>query len=75
VYALLEHGGDFAAAATALRLQGYGQSSDESGVDLSLLIPCPITTSVAQANSYPDPGPLPADLLRIPGFVSEVMDH
>ncbi|MDO8944993.1 MAG: bifunctional DNA primase/polymerase [Desulfobacterales bacterium] len=23
----------------------------------------------------PDPGPLPWDLLRIPGFVSEVMDH
>jgi len=23
----------------------------------------------------PDPGPLPADLLRIPGFVSEVMDY
>jgi hypothetical protein len=75
VYALLEHGGDFAAAATALRLQGYGQTPDESGVDLTHLLPGPITVPVAQSSAYPDPGPLPAELLRIPGFVSEVMDH
>jgi hypothetical protein len=27
------------------------------------------------APALPDPGPLPEDLLRVPGFVSEVMDH
>jgi hypothetical protein len=75
VYALLEHGGDFAAAATALRLQGYGQTPDESGVDLSHLIPGLCPAPATQASAYPDPGPLPAELLRIPGFVSEVMDH
>ena len=75
VYALLEHGGDFAAAATALRLRGYGQTSDDSGVDLSHLIPGPSTAPATQSSAYPDPGPLPAELLRIPGFVSEVMDH
>lgn len=75
VYALLEHGGDFAAAATALRLQGYGQTADDSGVDLTQLIPAPVPTASPQSSAYPDPGPLPAELLRIPGFVSEVMDH
>jgi len=27
------------------------------------------------APALPDPGPLPEELLRVPGFVSEVMDH
>lgn len=75
VYALLEHGGDFAAAATALRLQGYGQTADNSSVDLSRLMPSPVLVPSPQSSAHPDPGPLPAELLRIPGFVSEVMDH
>jgi Bifunctional DNA primase/polymerase, N-terminal/Primase C terminal 1 (PriCT-1) len=32
-------------------------------------------TSVEAAPSLPDPGPLPDELLRVPGFVSEVMDY
>ena len=36
VYALLEHGGDFVAAATALRAEGFGgETCDDAGVDLS----------------------------------------
>ena len=27
------------------------------------------------AGEHPDPGPIPDELLRVPGFVSEVMDH
>lgn len=75
VYALLEHAGDFAAAATALRTEGYGQPTGDDDVDLSHLVcnghPRPASTQSA----YPDPGPVPDSLLRVPGFVSEVMDH
>lgn len=75
VYALLEHGGDFAAAATALRHDGYGEPAGGTDVDLSQLVPSgPAHPSIAPS-AYPDPGPLPAELLRIPGFVSEVIDH
>ena len=60
VYALLNHGGDFAQAAAALRREGFG------------------ATPAIDANppEIPaDPGLLPAELLRVPGFVSEVMDY
>lgn len=77
VLTLLEHGGDFAAAAAALRAQGYG-GADESNmdVDLSRLV-CNGTHHPAPASSpaHPDPGSMPAELFRVPGFVSEVMDH
>lgn len=38
VYALLEHHGDFTAAASSLGAQGYGQSRPVQGVDLSAFI-------------------------------------
>src|SRR5690606_25763319 len=38
VFALLEHGGDFGAAAAALRTQGFGQDADDGDVDLSHLM-------------------------------------
>jgi hypothetical protein len=75
VFALLEHGGDFAAAAAALRAQGYGGDDDACGVDLSRLIPDGATHTMPAPTRYPDPGPLPAEIFRVPGFVSEVMDH
>jgi hypothetical protein len=69
----LEHGGDFEQAARALRNLGFGGE--------------PISTVVLEAKERPefsiesfrmsspdDPGPLPKELLRIPGFVFEVMD-
>ncbi len=73
LYTWLEHGGDFEQAARALRNLGFGGE--------------PISTVVLEAKERPeffiesfrmsspdDPGPLPKELLRIPGFVSEVMD-
>jgi hypothetical protein len=73
LYTWLEHGGDFEQAARALRNLGFGGE--------------PISTVVPEAKERPefsiesfrmsspdDPGPLPKELLRIPGFVSEVMD-
>ncbi|HON68740.1 MAG TPA: bifunctional DNA primase/polymerase, partial [Phycisphaerae bacterium] len=76
VYALLEHGGDFPAAAAALRASGYGSDADAGDVDLShfLCRGAPVPTTPA-APEHPDPGPMPPEFYRVPGFISEVMDH
>ncbi len=71
VYALLEHGGDFSTAASTLRSEGYGELPIQ---------PTPASLSIAEtcqpaAPTCEDPGPVPEHLLRIPGFVAEVMDH
>ncbi|MCK6486404.1 MAG: bifunctional DNA primase/polymerase [Gemmatimonadaceae bacterium] len=77
VYALLEHDGDFAAAAIALRSQGFGDNGDapDGGVDLSALTGSDPDLREPTAPPLPDPGPLPDELLRVPGFVGEVMDY
>ena len=77
VYALLEHGGDFASAASTLRSQGFGSDVPaQPDVDLSgLLQSAPDETEADKAEPGPeDPGPIPDELLRVPGFVSEVID-
>jgi len=64
IYALLEHGGDYAEAAGQLRKYGYG--------DQALVA----TTSVEDDEpDPPDPGPIPIELLCVPGFVGQVMDY
>jgi hypothetical protein len=68
VYALLEHRGDFSLAAAALRKEGFGDDG-VNGVDLSGIL-----SSVPAASTL-DPGPLPSEMFRVPGFISEVMDH
>jgi len=56
VYALLEHDGDFAAAASALSAQGYGQAADDTrGVDLSAFI----TERPPSPTNPVEPSPLP----------------
>jgi len=72
VYALLEHGGDFSAAAAALRAEGYGDDDVGESVDISMLL---ARDEPPGAPPLDDPGPFPTELLRIPGFVSDVMDH
>ena len=72
VYAMLEHGGDFQNAASRLRAEGYGDDVIVSDVDMSGFDPP--GDNDGEAGS-PDPGSLPDELLRVPGFVSEVMDH
>jgi hypothetical protein len=72
VYTLLEHNGDFTAAASALRSLGYGQDTSAPDVDISSIV-----AQAAPAEPMAlidDPGPIPDELLRIPGFVGEVMD-
>lgn len=77
VFSLLEHGGDYEAAAKSLRTGGFG--SDE-------LVDAPFSKPriVCGDDDIPapepityldDPGPMPEHMLRIPGFVSEVMDY
>jgi len=77
VYALLDHGGDFAAAALALSAQGYGSvgMAWTGDVDLSAFGSGGPAERDPPAPPVPDPGPLPDDLLRVPGFVGEVMDY
>jgi hypothetical protein len=74
MYALLEHNGDYSTAASALRALDYGQDTPGAGVDISGIV----AQATQQADPPPalvdDPGPVPWGLLRIPGFVSEVMD-
>lgn len=76
VYALLEHAGDFSAAAAKLGDAGYGHAADGPPVDLSALIGrAKVNAGGDPPSSHPDPGPLPMEMYRVPGFVSEVMDH
>src|SRR5690606_9128025 len=71
VYTLLEHAGDFAAAAAALRNEGFGQTGDGEVVDLSRIIgPDPSPPQCDLPPQHPDPGPLPTEMFRVPGFVS-----
>ena len=84
VYAHLEHNGNYASATEALKAQGYGPKDD---VDLSGLLvkfdaPAANSANVTPVSADPvpepainDPGPIPLEMLRIPGFISEVMDH
>jgi hypothetical protein len=74
VYALLEHNGDYSAAASALRAEGYGQDTPATGVDLSGIMAQAAPQEETPAPAVEDPGPVPAELLRVPGFVGELMD-
>jgi len=75
VLAMLEHGGDFEAAARELGQQGYGNDlsmpSANSDVDLSRLITTP---GEPKEPSAIEPGPIPEHLFHVPGFVTQVMN-
>lgn len=101
VYSMLEHHGDFAAAASALRRQGFGgEPEPATGVDLTELerrlrlgdmrqmAGLPLAEIPPAGSSDPqepaagpqeppgpdNPGPIPEEMLRVPGFVSEIID-
>ena len=100
VYTLLNHGGDFEAAARSLGELSYGNhlgllNSCSADISASVQLStasgaCPSdnsggaavgrTTPMSDGRAAPvpdisDPGPMSAEMLRVPGFVSEVMDH
>ncbi len=64
-YALLEHAGDYAAAAKELRRLGFGEQAS----------PQPTEPEREPETPVDDPGPVPVELLRIPGFIGQVMDY
>jgi hypothetical protein len=72
VYALLEHGGDFTAATKRLAKFGFGDDLEDSSVDLSGILDGDEQDDAT--STVPDPGPLPENLLYIPGFIGEVID-
>ena len=77
VYTLLEHNGDYAQAARALGQNGFGEplktQNDADGVDISGIISVESDDDTEQ-NMSADPGPLPKDLLYVPGFVNDLSD-
>ena len=74
-YALLEHGGDCAGAASALARDGYGSApaQDASGIDWGGLLSKapPEPAPPAREPETRDPGELPERLLHVPGFIDE----
>ncbi|MCK6478105.1 MAG: DUF3987 domain-containing protein [Phycisphaerales bacterium] len=74
VYSLLKHDGDFAAAARALRREGFGAEPDSGDVDLSAFKVTPPQAEPPPSTPI-DPGPVPPALLRVPGFIDEVIDY
>ncbi len=81
VYALLEHGGDFTAAAKALLDKGFGRSEDyTSDVDLSGVLKqgvkgAPPEDDDEKHTSVADPGVIPEELLSVPGFINDLMNY
>ncbi len=83
VCAVLEHGGDFEQAARSLRQLGYGGdcvTDNAGGADISAIVQMSTTLDDCPSDNdcsatIADPGPMSAEMLRVPGFVGEVMDH
>lgn len=71
-YTILEHNGDFTAAANALLEQGFGKAAEQPTVDISGLV-SKNSTEEKTENLFPDPGPFPEVLFEIPGFMGEYM--
>ena len=78
VYAILEHNGDFTAAAKALLELGYGRADDPStGVDISGILAETSTGGVdaeEHDGALDDPGVIPESYFEVPGFVSDLMN-
>ena len=71
-YAILEHGGDFTAAANTLLEAGYGKAAEPPKADISGILAAG-TVEQKPENLFPDPGPFPDDLFNVPGFIKEYM--
>ncbi len=71
-YAIMEHGGDFTAAANALLEAGYGKAAEPPKADISGILASG-TVEQKSENLFPDPGPFPDDLFNVPGFIKEYM--
>lgn len=76
VYTLLEHNGDFAAAAAKLLSEGYGAKEDVSDVDLTAILEehSEETTGTKKEPRFKNPGPIPEEYFNVPGFVNEYQE-
>lgn len=72
VFTLLEHGGDYSAAAAALRAEGFG---DDYIAPVSEIGTAQSADNSPAAITQTDPGPIPDALMQVPGFVNQVMQH
>lgn len=80
VFAILECGGDTHEAARRLRSQGYGNSLPaipQFHHSRISTLPQSHTPTLSQSHNSPvtDPGPLPTELLHVPGFVDALTDY
>lgn len=79
VFAMLECNGDFGEAASLLSDHGYGDKGillppeEFPGVDISGYLKKLEVIDVVKEDTF-DPGYIPAERMRIPGFISELMD-
>lgn len=74
VYALLEHAGDYTAAARALLDLGYGKKAEIPQVNLAGILNQNVPKDAPtkpEEKLFPDPGEFPGALLNVPGFISE----
>ncbi len=70
VFALLEHSGDFTAAAAALAARNYGDATrDDADVDLTALLERLVPEEDDEDRDPGNPGRMPARLYRVPGFL------
>jgi len=89
LYTWLTCSGDFEQAARSLRSAGFGSdplnslTDHATGVDISALVGMSAAPGASSSNNdqsgecptdIADPGPMPTEMLNIPGFVAEVMD-
>jgi len=72
VYATLECGGDFTAAAERLRSEGYGSTPEP--VDISGIL-AQVPAADEETFTVPDPGEMDDSLLEVPGMMSAIMDY
>lgn len=71
-YAILEHNGDFTAAANALLKAGFGKAAEPPMVDISGILAKGEKEEKVE-HLFPDPGPFPEELFNVPGFIKEYM--
>ena len=62
-------------ARTLARARKATVTEDVDAVDLSAFPIAGFVSGSATRSAFIDPGPIPESLCRVPGFVSEVMDH
>ena len=78
-YSLLEHGGDYTKAASALLAEGYGDATarETPGIDWGNLLAKgtqPVFEPSRRERQLRDPGEMPEKLLHVPGFIDEYVD-